>query len=49
MTCGLDMHVSMFWVKLDNLLVGYIGIYLKKKKKKKKKEEKLIIDKLFTE
>jgi hypothetical protein len=51
MTCGLDMHVSMFWVKLDNLLVGYIGmrIFKKKKKKKKKKEEKLIIDKLFTE
>jgi hypothetical protein len=52
MTCGLDMHVSMSWVKLDNLLVGYIGmrIFIKKKKKKKKKrEEKLIIDKLFTE
>jgi hypothetical protein len=47
MTCGLDMHVSMFWVKLDNLLVGYIG--MKKKKKKKKKKKGLIIDKLFTE
>jgi hypothetical protein len=43
------MHVSMFWVKLDNLLVGYIGMRIFKKKKKKKREEKLIIDKLFTE
>jgi hypothetical protein len=41
------MHVSMFWVKLDNLLVGYIGMRIFKKKKKK--EKKLIIDKLFTE
>jgi hypothetical protein len=41
MTCGLDVHVSMFWVKLDNLLVGYIGILREKKKgKKKKKKEK---------
>ena len=26
MTCGFDMYVSMFWVKLDDLLVGYFGI-----------------------
>jgi hypothetical protein len=46
MTCGFDMHVSMFWVKLDNLLVGYIGIFKKKKKRKKKEDT---IDKIFTE
>jgi hypothetical protein len=40
MTCGFDMHVSMFWVKLDNPLVGYVGIFQKKKKKKKKRKRK---------
>jgi hypothetical protein len=30
MTCGFDMYVSMFWVKLDDLLVGYFGIIKKK-------------------
>jgi hypothetical protein len=39
MTCGFKVYVSMFWVKLDNLLVGYIGMREKKKKKKKKKRE----------
>ena len=49
MTCGFDVYVSMFWVKLDDLLVGYFGIiekniYIKKNIKKKM----MIIDKIFT-
>jgi hypothetical protein len=43
MTCGFDVYVSMFWVKLDDLLVGYLGILLIKIKIKM-----MIIDKLFT-
>jgi hypothetical protein len=31
--------LSMFWVKMGDLLDGYLGI-MKKKKKKKKKEKK---------
>jgi hypothetical protein len=34
----------MFWVTLDELVVGHIGM----KKKKKKKKRKDTIDKLFT-
>ena len=42
MTCEFIVYVSMFWVKLDDLLVGYFGIikiyiYIY-----------IIIDKLFT-
>jgi hypothetical protein len=44
MTCGFNVYVFMFWVKLDDLLVGYFGIIEKKKEKKI-----MIIDKLFTE
>jgi hypothetical protein len=42
MTCEFNAYVSMFWVKLDDLLVGYFGIIEKKNnnKKKKKKKEK---------
>jgi hypothetical protein len=29
MSCGFDVYVSMFWVKLDDLLVGYFGIFEK--------------------
>jgi hypothetical protein len=35
MTCDLNVYASMFWVTLDDFLVGYIGILLIKKKKKK--------------
>jgi hypothetical protein len=34
MTCDLNVYASMFWVTLDDFLVGYIGILLIKKKKK---------------
>ena len=30
MTCDLNVYVSMFWVTLEDLLVGYIGIIKKK-------------------
>ena len=32
MTCEFNVYVSMSSVKLDDLLVGYFGIILKKKK-----------------
>jgi hypothetical protein len=32
MTCDFDVYVSLFWVTLDDLLVGYLGIYELKKK-----------------
>jgi hypothetical protein len=38
------VYVSMFWVTLGDLLVGYIGI-----KKKIKNNKNLTIDKLFIE
>jgi hypothetical protein len=44
MTYGFDVYVFMFWVTLDELVVGHIGM----KKKKRKKEIKDTIDKLFT-
>jgi hypothetical protein len=49
MTCGFDVYVSMFWVKLDDLLVGYFGIieYIYNKERKKEKNL-MIIDKLST-
>ena len=31
MTCDFIVSASMFWVTLDDLLVGYIGIFKKKK------------------
>jgi hypothetical protein len=41
MTCEFNVYVSMFWVKLNDLLVGYFGIIEKNNKKmKKKKKEK---------
>ena len=42
MTCGFDVYVSMFWIKLDNLLVGYLGILKKEKEKEKEKKRSLI-------
>ena len=43
MTCGFDVHVSMFWVKPDYLLDGYLGI-----KRKNIYMYIKIIDKLLT-
>jgi polyferredoxin len=40
MTCGFNVYVFMFWVTLDDLLVGYIGMRIFKKEKKKKKKKK---------
>jgi hypothetical protein len=37
----LNVYVFMFWVTLDDLLVGYNGMSIKKKR--------VTIDKLFTE
>jgi len=34
---NLIVYFSMSWVKLCDLLDGYLGIYITKKKKKKKK------------
>jgi hypothetical protein len=42
MIYGFDVYVFMFWVTLDELLVGHIGIRERKKKKK------VTIDKLFS-
>jgi hypothetical protein len=36
MKCEFNVYVSIFWVKLDDLLVGYFDIILFLKKKKKK-------------
>jgi hypothetical protein len=45
MTCEFNVYVSMFWVKLDDLLVGYFGIIekiiiiIKKEEKKMKNDD----------
>jgi len=36
---NLIVYVSMSWVKLGDLLDGYLGIHIKIKKEKRKKEE----------